>query len=278
MKQADLSVVLSEFTGADPEKLLPKRIKVVPNGIPDPCPACDREILPLRRVRLTVRRTLLAGETLSVADRQAAGSDAEVFKVLYLAHCTREKGLFDAVEAVLLANRKLAETRSPVSIQLLVAGAFLNEPERMEFDRLLANPELSAAIRYLGFVAEEQKWAAFRDAASFCFPTYYRNECQPVALLEAMAFALPVLTTAWRSIPELLPPDYPGLVGIRAPQQVADRLLSLMTSDIGLTLRRLFLERFTAASHLRKLAEAFHSVEAEVQPEVPPRLIPVIQR
>ena len=33
-------------------------------------------------------------------------------KVLYLAHCTREKGVFDAVEGVALANEKFAAEKS----------------------------------------------------------------------------------------------------------------------------------------------------------------------
>jgi hypothetical protein len=43
-----------------------------------------------------------------------------------------------------------------------------------------------------------------------------------------MAFGLPIVTTRWRSIPELLPSGYPGLVAIRSPAQIADHLLQLL--------------------------------------------------
>ena len=56
------------------------------------------------------------------------------------------------------------------------------------------------------------KTQALRDADLFCFPTYYLAENQPGNLIEAMAFGLPIVTTRWRSMPEMLPPDYPGLV------------------------------------------------------------------
>ncbi len=40
-------------------------------------------------------------------------------------------------------------------------------------------------------------------------------------LIEAMAFGLPILTTRWRSIPELFSAGYKGLVAIRSPDQIA---------------------------------------------------------
>jgi glycosyltransferase involved in cell wall biosynthesis len=127
-------------------------------------------------------------------------------------------------------------------------------------------------------VTGAQKAAAFREADAFCFPTYYQNESQPVSLIEAMAFGLPVLTTAWRSIPELLPADYPGLVGIRSPQQVAEALLNVMTSELGQSLRGIFLQKFTVEAYLQGMAEAFHSLETESPPDIAGRLMPALPR
>jgi glycosyltransferase involved in cell wall biosynthesis len=96
-----------------------------------------------------------------------------------------------------------------------------------------------------------------READLFCFPTYFQNENQPVNLIEAMAFGLPILTTRWRSLPELFPANYPGLVSIRAPKQVADGLLSLSTIESGEGFREIFLRNFTLERYLSELADAF---------------------
>jgi glycosyltransferase involved in cell wall biosynthesis len=274
MKHADLSIILSEVTKSDPEKLFSRRIRVVGNGIPDPCPDFDQSVLPGRRARLAARCQLLARQPPATGTPDGAGGDARIFKVLYLAHCTREKGLFDAAEAVLQANRKLAASGFPISMQLLVAGGFLGAHERAEFDEILARPETGQSIRYLGFVAGEQKLAALREADAFCFPTYYDAESFGLVVVEAMAFGLPIVATHWRSIPGLLPPDYPGLVKIRSPQQVADALLGMMTSNTGESLRAMFLRDFIAESFLRSLAEAFHSIESDGQPDLSGRLVP----
>src|SRR5439155_921525 len=81
--------------------------------IPDPCPEFEREILPRRKARFTARRKLLSGQTLGEEDLKDTGGSPQVVRVLYLAHCTREKGLFDSLAGVLLGGQRLAERRFP---------------------------------------------------------------------------------------------------------------------------------------------------------------------
>src|SRR6266850_624925 len=107
MKQVDLSIVLSRYNQADAEKLYSRQIQVVNNGIPDPCPEFEKDVLPRRRARFEARRKLFSGHQ-PVEDLTQLGDDPHVIKVLYLAHCTREKGLFDTVNSVVLANERLA--------------------------------------------------------------------------------------------------------------------------------------------------------------------------
>ena len=261
MKQVDLSIVLSKYNRADAEKIFSRQIRVVNNGIPDPCPRFALEVLPRRRARFAARRKLLSGETLGAADLQDTGGDPELIKVLYLAHCTREKGLFDTVTAIALANQRLTKRHAPVSLRLLVTGGFVTAEAKAEFERRLAEPGMADIVRYLGFVSGDQKNQLLREADLFCFPTYYENENQPVNLIEAMAFGLPILTTRWRSLPELFPANYPGLVNIRSPEQIADRLLAVATIETGEGFRDSFLRSFTLERHLSSLAEAFTQIE-----------------
>ena len=189
---------------------------------------------------------------------QDTGGDPQLVKVLYLAHCTREKGLFDTLAAVSARQSAAAQRQAPVSLRLLVTGGFVTADEKAEFEqkswRSRAWPSM---VQYLGFVSGDQKHQLLREADLFCFPTYYENENQPVNLIEAMAFGLPILTTRWRSLPELFPADYPGLVNVRSPEQIAEGLLALMTDETGEGFRDIFLRSFTLERHLAGLAEAF---------------------
>jgi len=260
-KPVDLSIVLSRFNVADAEKLLSRRICVVNNGIPDPCPDFATSVQPRRRARFAARARLLAGEKLGAGEMVAAGGDPQIIKVLFLAHCSREKGLFTAMEGVMLANRQLAARGSMARMKLTIAGGFVTAEEKTEFDRMLQAREYAGDVEYLGFVSGGQKEHILREADVFCFPTCYYGENQPVNLIEAMAFGLPIVTTRWRSLPEMLPPDCPGLVDPQSPEQVAAGLIRLINDRSGETMRENFLGRFTLERHLENLARAFHGVE-----------------
>jgi glycosyltransferase involved in cell wall biosynthesis len=250
MKNADLSIVLSEFNRRDAEKLTARRIAVVAGGIPDPCPQFKTDILPRRRARIAARKKILSGDLQNAPD-----SDRTV-NVLFLALVSREKGAFAAVEAVALANEN-----SPLRFRLTVIGGFASKTEETELHELIRRRGLQNAVEILGFVPAERKDQALRTADLFCFPTYYPAEAQPANLIEALAFGLPIVTTHWRAIPEMLPPDYPGIVDPKSPGQIADALVRLATSDFAEPLREMFLRRFTIEQHLANITRAIRSVE-----------------
>jgi len=260
-KPVDLSIVLSKYNFADAEKLLSRRTRVVNNGIPDPCPDFAQSVLPLRLARFIARAKLFGGKELQPREIEVAGGDPQVVRILFLAHCTREKGLFAAMAAVVAANRELAGRRVPVRMKLYAAGNFVTAAEKLEFDRQMKIPEFAEAVEYLGFVSGEEKRTALCRADLFCFPTCYVGENQPVNLIEAMAFGLPVVTTRWRSLPEMLPANYPGFVADQSPDPIAAALLAVLLQETGENLRKNFLGRFTVERHLTDLAEAIWSVE-----------------
>jgi hypothetical protein len=72
----------------------------------------------------------------------------------------------------------------------------------------------------------------------------------------------------------MFPSDYPGLVSIRSPNEVAAALLKLAAQETGESLRDNFLNRFTIERHLTNLAEALRSVETA---EPAPALLPAAQ-
>jgi len=247
----DLSIVLSRYNLADAEKLLSHRIAVVNNGIPDPCPDFETSVLPRRQERFIIRKTALSG---------GVSAPLLTVNILFIAHCTREKGLFAAAESVLHANRYLAACGLPVKLVFTAAGNFVTDHERLEFNQLGADPEFVAAVKHVGFVSGDRKNQLLRDADLFLFPTCYLGENQPVNLIEAMAFGLPIVTTRWRSLPEMLPPDYPGLVNGQNPDELAAAMVKVLAMRSGEQVRHHFLEHFTVERHLADLAAAIRSV------------------
>jgi glycosyltransferase involved in cell wall biosynthesis len=254
-KPVNFSIVLSRYNVADAEKFLSRRIAIVNVGVPDPCPQFAEKILPRRQARIAARKKILAGEI-------PADDSAKTVNVLFIAHCTREKGVFDAVEAVALANERFAAGYFPLRFRLTLIGAFASVEEEKELHDLIDQRRLQNSVEVLGFVSTERKTRALADADIFCFPTYYLAENQPGNLIEAMAFGLPIVTTRWRSIPEMLPPNYSSLVDPKSPEQIAAALASLVANDFAELLREIFLRRFTLEQHLTNMAEAIRTTEA----------------
>ena len=235
-----LSLILAESNRGDAEKFHPGACRAVANGIPDPCPDYHARVHSIR-----------------VSQAAARQNSTSTIPVLYLAHCTRDKGLFDAVEAILIANR-----RGPGSLRftLTVAGTFVTADEERDFRALLDLPECRGVVKYIGFVSGETKTAAFADHEIFLFPTYFANEGQPVSLIEAMAWGLPIVTTRWRAVPEFFDAGYPGLVEPRNPAAAAEALLRVAKELDGAALRRRFESTYSLDRHLEAMAAAFRSV------------------
>lgn len=257
--RASLGVGLAISSLRDALWFRAQRVELVPNGIPDPCPDFETAVRPRREARREARRHLLAGGTLSEAERAAAGGDPEIFRVLYLAHATREKGLFDALEGVARANTQLTAEASPLRLHLTVCGEFLSEAEETEFRTRIARDDLKADVLYAGFVGGAEKRALLVSSDCLCFPTFYHAESFGLVIVEAMAAGLSVVTTRWRATPDLLPPEHRGFVMPHSPEELAAALRAELPSD-GIALRAEFLARFTEQRHTEALAQALRSM------------------
>lgn len=229
--RVEQAIILAASNRADAEVLHPKSVAVVSNGIPDPCPDF----------------------AASLGDRRSGIAGRSEIQVLFMAHCTRDKGLFGAVEAVVAANGAGDSARR---FRLTVAGSFLSEAEEAEFRERICRPDAAGSVEIAGFVSGPDKDRLLRRADVFLFPTYFANEGQPLNLIEALAYGLPCVTTRWRSIPEYFPPDYPGLCIPRDIPALARALHAVVERVDGRGLRLEYERRFAVGPHLAALAAA----------------------
>lgn len=244
MSGVDLSIALTDYNCTDSNQLSPQRSAVVPNGIHDPCQDFATAVLPARIGRLSLR-----------------SEGARALEVLYLAHCIREKGLFDTLEAVVLAHGRLQEKGSSQKIHLTVAGEFMSAGEKEVFLKRLEEIQAQGvSVEYVGFLDAVAKDKALRYHDVLCFPTFYPGETFGVTILEAMAYGMPFVTTRFRGLGEVAPPDWPYLISVGDVSSLAASLLEVSAFADFACLRTRFLENYVDEQTIRGLRQAMLSV------------------
>jgi glycosyltransferase involved in cell wall biosynthesis len=252
--RADLAIVLTEHNRAEAELLSPRRTIVVANGIEDPCPDFEKCLLPLRRERLRARMNL-----------EESGGDLSSpveFRILFLGHCTREKGLFDALEAVKIANVRLRAQCSPLHLVLTVAGQFMNEDEEIEFRRWLDEDREKGEcprVRYAGFLDASSKDLAFKEHDCLVAPSHW--ESFGLTVVEAMAYGLIPVISAQPNLVSLLPDTLRIAAPVADVMALAENLLRAAESDMAPDLRSAYLNRFTLEKFEAGIRHAFEELD-----------------
>ena len=105
-------------------------------------------------------------------------------------------------------------------------------------------------IELVGFLDSGQKKSALEEADCLVFPTFYEGETQGLVLLEAMSSGLPVITTSWRGVPEILPEGYCGVATPRSAAEFARQMLRVTELQLSDGLRAHFNGRLDTKKHL----------------------------
>lgn len=243
----EVSLVLDPAHRVEVGWLRPGAVAPAPNFLPDPCASTAGALLRSREQR--------------TARRLAGAPEAPDLEILFLAHCTRSKGLFDAIEAVALANDALKKRGIPWRARLSVGGEFVEAREREEFDRRIAREDLALdagrpAVRYLGYLEDDRKAETLAKSDVFCLPTYFHTEAQPVSVIEAAAYGLEIVLSDWRSLPSMLP-QTSFVVPPRSPQILAESLLASAAAGNGAANRAHFLATYEESVVARQLLAVF---------------------
>jgi glycosyltransferase involved in cell wall biosynthesis len=133
----------------------------------------------------------------SIPDR----TNAKRVNLLFLGRIGDRKGAFDLINAVAAMPPAQQE-----HTHLTIAG----DGEGKRARDLISDLNLTARITILDWVNEQQRDELLGQAHVFILPSY--NEGLPMALLEAMSWGLPVITTPVGGIPELVIPGTNGLL------------------------------------------------------------------
>ena len=201
-------------------------------------------IAPRGRVRV-VRGSRDDGPFQAARERAAPRRSSDPVRVLFLSHLFRDKGYLDVLRAAAIARRSRQDLR------FQFAGDWPSDEEARAAARFVRENDLGGVVEFLGSVTGPKKYDLLASASIFVLPTFYRFEAQPSAVIEALAAGLPVVTTDWAGLPEMVEDGDCGfVVPVADPSALADRIVRLaaepaLRERMGRRARERFLALFT---------------------------------
>jgi len=236
LRRVSRAIVLSDTLAEMFDGLIdPRLVETIPNGVVD--------------------------ELARSAATSRPPDDRLELRVLFLGNLIEAKGYVTFLEAAALAARR------GLALRFVLAGAITEwtPVQPVEFARAhnLTN------VEYRGVVGGDEKLALFADADVFVLPS--RDEGQPISLLEAMHFALPLVTCPVGGIPAFV---HDGENGIHVPFGSPERLVeALVRLSADPALRRRMSETnartaratFTETAHGDAMVALFAAVSREAQ-------------
>ena len=166
----------------------------------------------------TVDDELLAG--FSIEEKLEDIDKTTTIRLLYLARLERDKGVVELVKGV----KSLLQNGISVSLTIAGTGPAANEV-KSEIERLGSDQKF---ISLIGYVRGKDKAEVFKSHHIFCFPTQY-GEGMPNAVLEAMAFGLPIVTCPVGGVADFFEDTNMGaLIPNTSPEAIACSISTLL--------------------------------------------------
>jgi|AntRauTorcE11898_2_1112593.scaffolds.fasta_scaffold14529_2 glycosyltransferase involved in cell wall biosynthesis len=138
--------------------------------------------------------------------------------ILYLGSVIKEKGIWEITEAF----KHLKDKGNLENIKVTIAGDGTERESLIKFTHKHDLP-----LKFPGYISGGQKAEILRNASIFLFASYH--EGMPNAVLEAMAFGLPVITTPVGGLPEFFEEGKMGLLlESKDPEYIAHKISYLL--------------------------------------------------
>lgn len=146
---------------------------------------------------LGAKKVAIIPNGLSV-EQPVASMAGEAFSIMFMGALREDKGVLDVLRTVAELKKR------GVTVTVSLAGAWSSENFEKGAKALVEQLGVNDEVNWLGVIQGEDKWQTLRSGHCFFFPTFYHSEKFPLVLIEALGMGLPVVTTNWRGIPQLV--------------------------------------------------------------------------
>lgn len=148
--------------------------------------------------------------------------DGHRFTFLYLGVLIERKGVLDLIEAI----HHLKEQDAVRNWQFVIAGTGALEEALKE---KVCKYQLNSIVEFCGWIEGESKRKLLAGSQALILPSY--NEGLPMAILEALSYGMPVVTTDVGDIPSAVQDGYNGYLFCPGDIQALERAIIKISDD-----------------------------------------------
>ena len=164
----------------------------------------------------------------TAADKYAGRPAGAPLKLLYLSNMIASKGYLDVLDAIGRAHAQ------GLQLSAEFAGRWNSDEDRKQFESRARALNVWDRVRHHGAVRDRARIDALHRAADvFLLPSYYREEAQPISIIEALSAATPVIVTRHSGIKDMVRPAMEArFVPPRSPASIAQAITELSDTRV----------------------------------------------
>lgn len=192
-------------------------------------------------------------------------NDYDIKHVLYLSNFIRDKGYLKVLEMAKIEKKVREEAGKKIErkFHFDFAGIFFEENEKKAFLNFIVENGLSTYVTYHGVVDGEKKRDLLKRCDIFVLLTQYRNEGQPVSILEAMGNGMVIVTTNHAGIPDIVKNGENGIVVNKEKidvESIYRNMKDICFQSIMYNNRRLVLDHYKESHYIGLIRECWSSI------------------
>lgn len=205
----------------------------------------------VNRDKITVIENYSVLNDTAIKDRRKKTNENTV---LFLGFIGERKGCFDIPEIIKLVTDKVADAR------FVLGGC--GEIEKIS---AMVPAELKSSVIFPGWVRGEDKEKLLKSADIFFLPSY--NEGMPMAILDAMGYGLPIVSTNVGGIPRIVKDNYNGFIFDPGDTDgMAKAIANLLINDdireqFGINSVKIVEKSYSLQLHIKKLSDLYRKID-----------------
>ncbi|MES2995288.1 MAG: glycosyltransferase [Verrucomicrobiota bacterium] len=196
-------------------------------------------------------------------------SQDEPCEVLFVGSLQEGKGVLE----ILRTAEVLKNEGKSGAFHFRIVGKWFSPEFEVATRQLHAGLKLGEMVEFVGQLTGAEKWRTYAGSDIFFFPTHYESEATPIVLMEALGMGLPVVSTRWAGIPEMLEGcEVARLEAVRSPSEFAAALLEIQaqlprTNEIEKSAKSFYRAHFRPEIFISRVEEAFLKATGQQSPK-----------